>query len=99
MVFWHTPIGLGASNLRPERGPVGGPRRQSGPVQRLSRGGADLELLAPKNCALPLAIFFLGCVDVACLIGAATAKMSIFFVQATPAALAIGAVLMARDRT
>jgi putative membrane protein len=42
-----------------------------------------------------LALFFLACVLVAGLFGAATASRRILFIQAVPAALAIGAVLFA----
>lgn len=41
-----------------------------------------------------LALFFLGCVVVAGLFGAATVNRRIFFVQALPALLAIAAVLL-----
>lgn len=41
----------------------------------------------------PLALFFLGCVLVAGLYGAATASRRILFIQAIPAALGIAAVL------
>lgn len=41
-----------------------------------------------------LALFFLGCVVVAGLFGAATVNRRIFFVQALPALLAFGAVLL-----
>ena len=41
----------------------------------------------------PVALFFLGCVLVAGLYGAATATRKILFVQALPAAVAIAAVL------
>lgn len=41
-----------------------------------------------------VALFFLGCVVVAGLYGAATVNRRIFFVQALPALLAIGAVLL-----
>ena len=41
-------------------------------------------------------VFFLACVIVAGVFGAATAKMSILFVQALPAVLALLAVLAAR---
>lgn len=42
---------------------------------------------------LPIVVFFLGCVIVAGLFGAFTASRRILFVQALPAALALGAVL------
>jgi putative membrane protein len=41
-------------------------------------------------------VFFLGCVIVAGVYGAATVGRKILFVQAVPAALALGAVLLAR---
>jgi len=43
-------------------------------------------------------LFFLGCVVVAGLFGAATAFIDILFVQALPAALAFAATLAARPR-
>lgn len=42
-----------------------------------------------------VALFFLGCVVVAGLYGAATASRKIFFVQALPAMLALGAAMIA----
>ncbi|MBX3586535.1 MAG: DUF1304 domain-containing protein [Ramlibacter sp.] len=42
----------------------------------------------------PVLIFFLGCVIVAGVFGAATVNKRIFFVQAVPALLALGALLM-----
>jgi len=41
-----------------------------------------------------VALFFLGCVIVAGIYGAITASKKIFFIQAVPALLALGAVLM-----
>ena len=46
--------------------------------------------------ALAFKVFFLGCVIVAGVYGAATVGRKILFVQAVPAALALGAVLLAR---
>jgi putative membrane protein len=43
----------------------------------------------------PVLVFFLGCVIVAGVFGAATASRRILFVQALPAALALAAVLLA----
>ncbi|MGY4828110.1 DUF1304 domain-containing protein [Sphaerotilaceae bacterium SBD11-9] len=42
----------------------------------------------------PIALFFLGCVVVAGVYGAATASRKILFVQALPGAIAIAAVLL-----
>jgi putative membrane protein len=54
-------------------------------------------LVAREN-AQAVKIFFLSCVIIAGLYGAATAKLSILFIQALPAALALAAVLMTRVR-
>jgi len=43
----------------------------------------------------PITIFFLSCVIVAGLYGAATASRKILFIQALPAAIALGLVLVA----
>ncbi|MET7399224.1 DUF1304 domain-containing protein [Dactylosporangium sp. NPDC005572] len=46
--------------------------------------------------SVPFQVFFLGCVIVAGIYGAATASRRILFVQAVPGALALAAVLLAR---
>jgi putative membrane protein len=43
-----------------------------------------------QTMAFSLALFFLACVIVAGIVGAATAKVSIFFIQAVPAMIALG---------
>jgi len=52
-------------------------------------------LLAPDPVGFQVTVFFLGCVIVAGLFGAATVSRRILVVQALPAALALGAVLLA----
>ena len=51
--------------------------------------------LIAHDSALSIRIFFLGCVIVAGIFGAATAKKSILFVQAFPAAVALALQLAA----
>ncbi len=46
--------------------------------------------------AFPIKVFFLGCVIVAGIFGALTAKKSILFVQALPGVIALAAVWMAQ---
>lgn len=100
MVFWNTPFGHRSFNLTPEFAAQSVVlAANQGLYNGFLAAGLIWSLFAPKHLAWPLKIFFLGCVVVAGLFGAATAKMSILFVQAMPAALALGAVLMARDRT
>ena len=50
-------------------------------------------LLAPEPLAGPLRLFFLGCVLVAAVFGAATVSRRILLVQGAPAALALAACL------
>lgn len=52
-------------------------------------------LVGPEHLRFGFAVFFLLCVLVAGLYGAATASRRILLVQALPAALALGAVLLA----
>ncbi len=54
-------------------------------------------LVARENAHL-IKVFFLSCVIIAGLYGAATAKLSILFIQALPAAMALAAVVMTRTR-
>ena len=51
--------------------------------------GLAWSLLAPELYALPVARFFLACVGVAGVYGAATAKRTIIFVQTVPATVAL----------
>jgi putative membrane protein len=51
-------------------------------------------LLAPQALARPLQFFFLGCVLVAGLFGAATASRKILYIQALPALVGLGLVWM-----
>ncbi|MEO8216220.1 MAG: DUF1304 domain-containing protein [Acidobacteriota bacterium] len=52
--------------------------------------------LITHDCAFTIKVFFLGCVIVAGVFGALTAKRSILFVQALPAAVAMALVVMAQ---
>jgi putative membrane protein len=58
--------------------------------------GLAWSLVAPEGLALPLKLFFLGCVLVAGLLGAAIVSRKILFVQALPAAVALALVLASR---
>ena len=56
--------------------------------------GLIWSLLAPAAHAMPLALFFLGCVLIAGLYGGATANKRIWYVQALPAAIALIVLLV-----
>ena len=58
--------------------------------------GLVWSLVANDAIAMPLRVFFLACVVVAGLYGAATAAKQILFVQALPAAAALGITLAMR---
>ncbi len=58
--------------------------------------GLVWSLLAGDVTALPVRVFFLGCVVVAGIYGGLTAVRKILYVQAAPAALALVATLIAR---
>ena len=58
--------------------------------------GLVWSLVAGDAIAIPLRVFFLGCVVVAGLYGAATAARQILFVQAIPAAAALAVTLVLR---
>jgi putative membrane protein len=96
MFLWTTPFGLKAFNLTPELA-------QASKVLAANQGlyngflaaGLVWGLIA-KERGTAIKVFFLGCVIVAGVFGAATAKMSILFVQALPAVLALIAVLASR---
>ena len=96
MFLWRTPRGMrafGTDQMFADR---------SAPLaanQGLYNGflvaGLVWGLLATDPIALQVKVFFLGCVIVAGLFGAATVSRRILVVQALPAALALAAVIAA----
>ena len=56
--------------------------------------GLAWSLIAAPTIGIPIRLFFTGCVLVAGLYGAATAARQILFVQALPAAIALGFTLL-----
>lgn len=94
MFLWTRPLGRRIFHLREEQA------RQSAPLaknQGLYNGflaaGLIWGLLAPDGFAIQL--FFLGCVVVAGVFGAATANRVILWAQALPGAVALALVLLA----
>ena len=96
MFLWTTPFGLKTFNMTAE---VAASSAVLAANQGLYNGflaaGLVWGLFAKEN-GVAIKMFFLGCVIVAGIFGAATAKPSILFVQALPAALALLAVLASR---
>lgn len=95
MFLWTKPAGLRAFGLTPEFA------EQSAALaanQGLYNGFLAAGLiwgLLRRADGLPVKLFFLGCVIVAGVFGALTAKPSIFFIQAVPAMLALTVLLLA----
>lgn len=96
MFLWTKPVGLRTFGLTPEFA------RESAALaanQGLYNGFLAAGLiwsLIREGDRFALQVFFLGCVIVAGVFGAFTAKPSILWVQAAPAAIALLAVLAAR---
>jgi putative membrane protein len=96
MFLWTKPTGLRIFGLTPEQAEVSASLAAN---QGLYNGFLAAGLVWGaffSSAPLETELFFLGCVVVAGIFGAATAKRSILFVQALPAALAGAALLAAR---
>jgi putative membrane protein len=97
MFLWRTPRGLKAFGMTPEQAETMATLAAN---QGLYNGflaiGLGLSLILPEPSALHFKLFFLGCVIVAGVYGGLTVSRRILLVQALPAALALGAVLLAR---
>lgn len=95
MFCWNTPKGRKAFGLTPE---FAAATRVLAANQGLYNGFLAAGLLwglLPGEAAFSIRCFFLGCVVVAGIFGAATASRRILFVQALPGALALGLNLLA----
>jgi putative membrane protein len=94
MFFWTKPLGLRVFRLEPEFAEAS---KTLAANQGLYNGFLAAGLVWGLCLgATHIQIFFLGCVVVAGVFGAATVGKKILFVQALPAAIAIAAVLMSR---
>jgi putative membrane protein len=97
MVLWTTPRGRAAFGLTSE---FAEQTKALAGNQGLYNGflaaGLVWGLVGPDHLRFGFQVFFLLCVIVAGLYGAATASRKILFVQAVPGALALAAVLIAR---
>ncbi len=97
MFLWTTPRGRRAFGTTPEQAAQTATLAKN---QGLYNGFLAAGLLwsvvaADASMAFQLKLFFLGCVAVAGLYGAATVSRKILFVQAAPALLAIACVVLA----
>lgn len=95
MFLWDRPAGLRAFGLTPERAAASKVlAANQGLYNGFLAAGLTWGLLLGEQ-GTPVKLFFLGCIIIAGLYGAATASRKILFVQALPAALALACVLAA----
>ncbi len=95
MFFWTQPLGRKAFGLTPEFAQAS---KVLAANQGLYNGFLSAGLvwgLSQGRAGEPVQLFFLGCVLVAGVFGAATVSRKILYVQALPAALGLAAVLLA----
>ncbi|HEX5756611.1 MAG TPA: DUF1304 domain-containing protein [Arenimonas sp.] len=95
MFLWDTPKGRKAFGLTPE---FSAASKSLAANQGLYNGFLAAGLLWGVwlgESGFAIRVFFLGCVVVAGVFGAATASRKILFVQAVPAAVALGLTLFA----
>jgi putative membrane protein len=96
MFLWTSPFVLKTFAMTPEFAKASAVlAANQGLYNGFLAAGLVWSLFATNN-AKALQVFFLTCVIIAGIFGAMTAKMSILYIQALPAALALGAVLLAR---
>ena len=97
MFLWATPYGektFGRTHQEQEQTKV--LAKNQGLYNGFLAAGLAWSFVAEPALALQLRLFFLGCVFVAGVYGAATASRKILFVQAVPAALAFVFTWLAR---
>ena len=96
MFFWNHPIGRTIFSLTPELAAGSAPlAANQGLYNGFLAAGLIWGLIAQRP---DVQIFFLACVIVAGVFGAFTAKMSILYIQALPALIALVLVLLVRPR-
>ena len=96
MFLWTKPAGRKVFNTTPEFAEASKTlAANQGLYNGFLAAGLLWGLMLDAAAGRPVLLFFLGCVVVAGLYGALTVNKRIFFVQALPALLAIGALLYA----
>lgn len=93
MFLWDTPYGRKTFGMTPEKAAA---TKQLAMNQGLYNGFLAAGLiwgLLPSPAGSAIKIFFLACVIVAGIFGALTASRMILWIQAVPAAIALGLVL------
>ena len=97
MFLWQKPRGMKTFRLSPETAKITATlAANQGLYNGFLAAGLVWGLIAPDPLGFQVRVFFLACVIVAGVYGAATVQRGILFVQALPAALALVAVLLSR---
>ena len=97
MFLWTTPVGMRTFGLTPEFAEASEVlAANQGLYNGFLAAGLVFSLVRGRD-AFAIKVFFLGCVIVAGVFGAITAKTSILFVQAAPALLALALVASSRQ--
>ena len=97
MFLWTTPVGMRTFGLTPEFAEASKVlAANQGLYNGFLAAGLVFSLVRGRD-AFAIKVFFLGCVIVAGVFGAITAKTSILFVQAAPALLALALVASSRQ--
>ena len=93
-LLWQAPLGRKTLAMSAEQAGATAVLAKNQGVYNLFLAAGLVWALTSGALFAPLAIFFLGCVVVAGVVGAITAKPIILFVQAVPAGLALAAVFL-----
>lgn len=99
MFLWTKPAGLRAFNLTPEFAEQTAVLAANQGLYNGFLAAGLIWSLLRKQDEFALRVFFLTCVIIAGVFGALTAKPSILFVQAMPAAVALLFTLLAQRQT
>lgn len=96
MFLWRTPFGMRTFGLSPQTAEATATlAANQGLYNGILAAGLGWSLVAPEETAFAFRVFFLLAVIVAGIFGGLTVSRRIILVQALPAALALGAVLLA----
>ena len=96
MVLWRRPLGLRTFAMTAEQAETTAVLASNqGLYNGFLAAGLVIGVFAAEPIALSFRVFFLACVIVAGMYGAATVSRRILFVQAVPALIALVAVLLA----
>jgi putative membrane protein len=99
MFLWTEPAGLRAFGLTPEFAEQTAVLAANQGLYNGFLAAGLIWSLIRKDEGFALRVFFLGCVVIAGVFGAITAKPSILFVQAAPALVALVLTLLAQRQT